>query len=271
MYSRLVLIVGISLIFFSCLPQIHVTKTTFKTYPAREEGDSVVIYNNQKDMPINSERIGGLEVSCTKWMENCDYTSVLSIAEPKIKRIGGNALLITEYEKPSFWNYDKFLLKGAVYLVHDFSSPPDTTLSFGEKHLYGGIGFGPETVISAPKISYYNFQYRKFLETYYGAEVGIWFIHRPWISLDGLYGVKKNLFTFDASLGGWYAPSIGYPEPKPYFHTTVNPKVGIKFWKLWLKAGPSFYLHRYSPKGEEPMDIARIGNRYYNFEILVKF
>jgi hypothetical protein len=96
----------------------------------------------------------------------------------------------------------------------------------------------------------------------------------PWFSLDCLYGVKKNIFTLDASIGAWWFPKRTYTETTgPYFHSTMNPKLGIRFWKIWLKAGPSIYLYKDYPEDQEIAKIARMGkmgNRYYNFEILIK-
>jgi len=167
-----------------------------------------------------------------------------------------------------------------VYLVSDFSSPPDTTKSkFGNLsgELCMGFGFGPETGFSLffPKFSYYIFQDRKILSTYYGIEACFGIIMRPQLSLDCLYGVKKGIFTFDTSIGAWWLPKAKYDDivTGPYFHSTINPKVGIKFWGVWLKAGPSIHLYKdYRPKGEEPAGIVnsgKIGNRYFNFEILI--
>ena len=274
-------IVGFTLL--SCSTQVNVTRFGYlkKSYPPRNEHESIVIYKNVQDIPMKSEQIGQLEASCTKGMENCDSASVFSLAETKINKTGGNALLITKFEKPAFWNNSRLLLNGDVFFISDFSSPPDTLShkfdSFTEKHVYMGFGAGPETGISlfSPKISYYNFQNRKIVSTYYGIEGCIGLITFPWLSLDCLYGIKKNIFTLDASLGVWWFPKRTYVEEPagPYFHSTINPKVGIKFWKVWLKAGPSIHIYKDYPKEEKPVgmiDIVKIGNVYYNFEILIR-
>jgi len=206
--SRIILTGIIGLTLFSCSPQVNVIR--YKFYPPRENNDSVVIYKKSQDIPIDSEQIGRLEATCKPWMEGCDSASIFSFAETKIKKAGGNALLVTKFEKPTFWNSSTLLLNGDVFLVHDFSSPPDTALSFAEKHMYVGFGAGAETGMSLmlPKFSYYNFQNRKSFETYYGIEASAWIIHAFWASLNGLYGVKKNSFTFDTSLGVWWFPKL---------------------------------------------------------------
>ena len=268
--SKIILTIIAGLILISCSPQINVLVK--KSYPSREDNDSVVIYKKAQDIPIESEKIGTLRATCNPYLNNCDSASIFSLAKTKIKKAGGNALLLTNFEKPTFWNPillsngSVFSLSGDVFLVHDFSSPHDIARSIAKLDLYGGVGFGPETGISLPKISIYNFQNRKNFETYYGAEAGIWGFVAFLISLDCLYGIKKNIFTMDTSLGAfWAIPPDG---TQYYFHTTINPKIGIKFWKLWLKTGPAIHLYR---SDSAVGSFGKIGNMYYNFEILIQF
>jgi len=151
-------------------------------------------------------------------------------------------------------------------------------MDFAEKYMYIGFGVGPETGISAfmPKLSYYNFQNRKYFETYYGIEGSVWIMHAFFMSLDCLYGIKKGKLTFDTSLGAFWYPKLsieGSDPLGPYFHSTLNPKIGFKFKRVWLKAGPSTHLYKDYPKEEERLgvlDLVKIGNVYFNFEILIK-
>jgi len=268
-HCRVISTAIIGLIFFSCAPSVNIVRS-YKKYPPREDSDTVVFYKKSQDVPIKSEIIGKLETICGTLQKGCDSVSIFSLAETKIKKAGGNAFLVTTYQKPTIWNGSKLQLNGDVLFVSDFFSPPDTLTDLMKKHrLYFGFGIGPETGISlmTPKISYYNFQDRKILSTYYGIEGAINLIIAPWFALDCLYGVKKNIFTFDTSVGVWWLPKtkLGDGYVDPYFHTTLNPKIGVKFGKVWLKAGPSMHLYR---KGER-VSLGKIGKRYYNFEILI--
>jgi hypothetical protein len=255
----------------------------YKKYPAIENEEPVVFYNKPQEIPVASEKIGELQAYSQYWM-NCDSICIFSLAEAKIKKVGGNALLVTDFSKPinSFANPLKyylslmhnpsrnplsFSLKGDVFFVSDFSSPPDTVKQldiFTDNGWYGGFGFGQETGISLPKISFYNFQKRNSFETYYGAEVGIFGFVAFWMSLDCLYGIKKNLFTFDTSVGMLWIPPQGNPDAEHSFYPTINPKIGIKYRRLWLKTGPAINL------SNEKVNIGKIGNMYFNFEILIK-
>jgi len=148
-----------------------------------------------------------------------------------------------------------------------------------KKHIYVGLGVGPETGISGflPKISYYSFKERKRIDSYYGIEGSVWVVEAAMLSADFLYGIKMNRLTVDNSIGLWWYPKTDENDYKeaygPYFHVTLNPKLGIKFWKLWIKTGPSIFIFRHYPESEEKLkllDITKIGSVYYNFEILIK-
>jgi hypothetical protein len=279
--SRIILTVIVSFALFSCSPQVHVTRygISKKSYPPREEQELVAVYKNPQNIPVGSKQIEKLQSSCSKWMENCDSASILSLAKTKINKAGGNTLLITEYENPTYWNNSKLLLNGDIFFVSDFSSCPDSVKKFNffdNKHFYTGIGTGPETGISLilPKVSIYSFHNRKILSTYYGIEGCIGIFNSPWFSLDCVYGVKKHVFTLDTSLGIWWFPKHNYDEPvESYFHSTINPKLGVEFWKIWLKAGPSIHMYKNYPKEQKRIgmvDLVKIGNMYFNFEILIK-
>jgi len=268
--SRIVLTIIIGITFFSCSPQVYVSVK--KPYPPREDNEPVVIYNKEGDIPIQAEKIGTLGATWNCGKVVCDSALIFSLAKTKINRAGGNALLITKYENNINPINSSLVLGGDVLLVSDFSSPlvseipppPDTS----QIKVFGGLGFGSETGISLPKFGIYKFQEHKHFETYYGAEAGIWGFVAWWMSLDCLYGIKKNIFTLDTSVGLWWIPA--QYEAGHYFQTTLNPKVGVKFDKLrlWFKVGPSMHLYRNDP--ERNINIGKIGNIYFNFEILIK-
>lgn len=152
----------------------------------------------------------------------------------------------------------------------------EKTENFFDKYMYTGVAVGPETGISAflPKIGYYNFKESGNFETYFGAEASFWVIQWPMLSADILYGIKKNLFTFDTSLGVLWLPKATYVKTTPHrTHITLNPKIGIRLGKVWIKAGPGVFLYKnYIREESAPiLNLVRIGSVHYNFEILYKF
>ena len=261
---------------FSCAPQATFIRSG-QSFPPRADDDSVVIYHRAQDIPIDSERIGRVQLICAPmWTKSCDSITAFSLAKQRVNRAGGNALLITTFEQPSFWNQRQLTLRGDVFLVHDFSSPPDTVSNESRHWLYAGLGFGPEVGVSfmLPHFRYYNFQNRGNFYTYFGVGahlnimMGVFFC-----SLSLSYGIQRSIFTFDTSIGAWWRPRIrpyneDSPVSGPYFHSTLNPKVGLRFRNVWLKAGPSIHLYRNYRRSVDDFIPGRIGNRYFNFEIL---
>jgi hypothetical protein len=147
------------------------------------------------------------------------------------------------------------------------------------ENIYVGFGVGPETGLSfiLPKISYYKFNDREFIENYYGIEGSVNIIGAAMFSADFVLGIKKNVLTFDNSIGVWWYPKTkeegSIESTGPYFHCTMNPKLGIKVWRLWLKAGPGIFLYReYAEAENKPplMNLTKFGNVYYNIEILFR-
>ncbi len=129
-----------------------------------------------------------------------------------------------------------------------------------------GFGIGPENGMSLimPKASYYSYQNRKHFETYYGVEGAAIIIETFIPSVDFVYGIKKEFVSLDCSVG------FLWDSYSKYSHGTFNPKIGIRIKKIWLKAGPSYYLFRDNKENAVPLfDITKIKNTFYNFEILI--
>jgi len=145
------------------------------------------------------------------------------------------------------------------------------------ENIYVGFGAGPETGISfiLPKVSYYRFNDGNLIEYYIGLEGNVNIVSTAFFSSNAIVGLKKSFLTLDNSVGVWY-----YPKTKeqswiestgPYFHCTMNPKIGIKVWRLWLKAGPSVFLYKdYANDKNRPglLDLTKYRNVHYNIEIL---
>ena len=160
-----------------------------------------------------------------------------------------------------------------VKLEETYDSKFDSLMS---RNLRVGFGVGLETGISGfpPKLSYITFQNRNSINTYYGAELTFLMMDGFFLSNDFLYGVQKNIFTLESSVAAWWFPkTYDKSEPVHYFHMTINPKIGVKFWRLWFKFGPSFYLYKnYSDSSdiENLINITKWGSLHYNMELLIR-
>lgn len=95
---------------------------------------------------------------------------------------------------------------------------------------------------------------------YYGAEINGFALYAAWGGLGVNAGLNIGPFTIDNSISIW--GFIGEAR-RSAGYTTYNPKIGIQFWRIWLKFGPSFKL-----TNSEMLDnYLLIGKYQMNFEI----
>lgn len=256
-----------------------------------QKTSDVLIVNKIKDAISIPDATFIKEITIkTKWFSPLKPSRVfINQAIDSTRLYGGNTFQITRFKKVNYYGYSIFNkekyarnLKGKIYYlsemqVSEFKKIRDSIRAKKRKRtaqrpIYVGLSVGSETVMGLPKVSFYNFQKRNSWNTYYAAEGSLWFVEALWFSADVLYGVQKNFLTFDTSVGVWWYPYIKEYKTGPYFHATLNPKIGIRLGKVWLKAGPSFILYKDYAKGNKPgvIDMTKINNVAYNFEIQFK-
>ena len=142
---RNTLIGFVLLLLYSCSPVMRVGIESHKEYPPLEPDAQVAIYKKPQQIPIEYEKIGKVGVICSYEFAQkddttkCDSISVFYTAKSKAKEIGGNALLITQYKKPTIVK-DYYQLNADVLKVFDFSAPPDllyTKRKLKKSEIYG--------------------------------------------------------------------------------------------------------------------------------------
>lgn len=137
-----------------------------------------------------------------------------------------------------------------------------------------GVAAGPETWIGLPKFG----AYKQFLlhstrckspklgfrspKIYVGVEGSVFVLFAGVFSVGPSVGYGRGPFSIDNSLTvtGFYAPESVWTES----YWTWNPKFGINFGVIWLKAGPSFYV----TQPYEKYNALRIGTVNFNVELL---
>ncbi|TAE38731.1 MAG: hypothetical protein EAY66_03455 [Sphingobacteriales bacterium] len=89
----------ICLFFLSaCAPKINTQIT--KTYPTLSYNDEVKVFGLKTVLPANIEVIGSIKIGDTGFTLNCNYETVLENAKIEARKIGGNAIKITEHSFP---------------------------------------------------------------------------------------------------------------------------------------------------------------------------
>ena len=137
--KKIFLLIIPTLLIVSCAPQPIINVKLKNYFPPQNSNTTIVRYYNAKDVPIESEVIGKLNMTCIaslnikKTLRDCDTARLFSIIEDTVRKVGGNAILITKqsniFTNPfPFYNsrnYGNFAnnIDAKILNVFDFSSP----------------------------------------------------------------------------------------------------------------------------------------------------
>ncbi len=134
---RIILFFTTTILLMSCSPKIG--KVITKTYPEVSSDIPVTVFMNAQKIPVNSESLGVVKVGDSGFTTNCDSVTVVDLIKTEARKVGGNAVLVTEYRKPSFWGSSCHQMVATVLKVNDFSSSTeetDTTSRFVENKVF---------------------------------------------------------------------------------------------------------------------------------------
>ena len=106
------------LLFTACSPKIGTMVT--KTYPPLEADSPVAVYLYQTDIPSGTESLGKVTVSDSGFSTNCDSVTVINLIKDEARKIGGDAVCITDHIRPSFWGSSCHQMAAIVLKMHEF-------------------------------------------------------------------------------------------------------------------------------------------------------
>ncbi|MCL2327068.1 MAG: hypothetical protein FWC39_01000 [Bacteroidetes bacterium] len=92
------LIIGSILFLTSCSARL--TSSIQKTYAPLDYKEEVRVFNLGEETPPNAEKLGTVKVGDSGFSTNCNYAVVIDKAKTEARKVGGNALKITEYKLP---------------------------------------------------------------------------------------------------------------------------------------------------------------------------
>lgn len=108
------------LLLASCSPRVI---TNFvKTYPDPVPTDSVLVIEPGGKIPNSAEMIGSIAVIDRGTSTNCKYDQVVRIAKETTGKSGGNGLVITLHQKPSFWGSSCDQIIGLMLYLKDLET-----------------------------------------------------------------------------------------------------------------------------------------------------
>lgn len=102
MKTNVFLIIWSVLFLTSCSAKL--TSSIQKTYDPLDYREEVRVFELDEATPHESEKLGTVKVGDSGFSTNCDYDVVLDKAKTESRKVGGNALKITEHKLPDIWS-----------------------------------------------------------------------------------------------------------------------------------------------------------------------
>lgn len=95
------LLVSSYILLYGCSPAI--SSSIKKDYAALPFNTKIIVLELTETIPKNAEVIGTLKIRDSGFSTKCNREMALETAKLEAKRVGGNAIKITDEKKPNFW------------------------------------------------------------------------------------------------------------------------------------------------------------------------
>ncbi|MDR2084416.1 MAG: DUF2846 domain-containing protein [Bacteroidales bacterium] len=149
MRKNIFILFGIcALIISSCSPKVSTSIS--KTYDKLNSTEPIVVFGVDDAAPSNAEILGNLKIGESGLTVNCEFESVLALATDEARKIGGNAIKLTEHNTPSALGSSCHRIKADILRIDNIEtfisteSSKDTSISdeYAVLHIYrqGGAG-----------------------------------------------------------------------------------------------------------------------------------
>ncbi len=200
----------------SCSPRIG--QMVMKSYPALSSEEPVIVYTNDKFLPKDAETIGKIKVSDSGFTVQCDSITVIELVKDESRKMGGNAVFVTEHIKPSFWgsschqmaanslrvNESSFIMgdDSISHFTNEKNIKPERKLS--KFAFYIGGGYGWRTAKMNPDFNDFQRSYYKKLASgpvwdasfsyYFNDIYGLGLIYSAYSASNSEYAVENNSY-----------------------------------------------------------------------------
>lgn len=117
---------GALLFITGCAPSVYTNIQ--KSYPARIEGSTVLVYDITDSLPEPAELLGSISIQDSGFSVNCNYEAVMQRAKDETNKIGGNGLRLLLHKEPSLASSchriaaDMLLFPDSVYTASYFDN-----------------------------------------------------------------------------------------------------------------------------------------------------
>jgi len=128
MNKNWIILLGLFVIISSCAPKI--STSIYKKYEALEYTEDVMIFGMEDTEPENAEQLGTVKIGDTGFSTGCSFETVLEKAKIEARRIGGNAIKITEHTPPSTWGSSCHRIKANILRIENIKDYAVTAMSY---------------------------------------------------------------------------------------------------------------------------------------------
>jgi hypothetical protein len=143
-----ILLIGCLLMLSSCGPKI--STTIGKNYTSTDYREEIRVFGIEDSFPTSFEELGVVKIGDTGFSTNCGWELVIEKAKIEARKVGGNALKITEHTPPSFLGSSCHRITAKILKVEHFdnlpvNAPVDSTLinaDYAVMHFYRHSGVG---------------------------------------------------------------------------------------------------------------------------------
>ncbi len=117
-----ILLIGCIVFLGSCAPKISTTIS--KNYSALDYREEVQVLGLQDPVPKSSEELGIVKIGDTGFSTNCGWDVVINKAKMEARKIGGNAIKITDHIPPSVMGSSCHRITAKILKVENFDILP---------------------------------------------------------------------------------------------------------------------------------------------------
>lgn len=148
MKQILVLLIGCVLILNACTPKISTSIS--KDYSALDYREEVRLLGIHDPVPADSEELGVVNIGDSGFSTDCGWDIVIDKAKIEARKVGGNAIKITEHTPPKAFGSSCHRISAKILKVGNFDDISTKTLidstlmneGYAVLHIYRNSGMG---------------------------------------------------------------------------------------------------------------------------------
>lgn len=122
MIKKFSILAGILILLASCSHKV--TTSISKSYEPLDYREDVRVFGLNDPVPSHAEQIGEVKIDDTGFSTNCGYEVAIEKAKYEARKIGGNAIKITQHTPPSAMGSSCHRITASILKVNDFSEVP---------------------------------------------------------------------------------------------------------------------------------------------------